>query len=644
MPNSAPVKGLTLLSMAVTLTVASAWSPCNAAAFAADPISGNVKLAGRETDTISVERIEKDLRWLADDARQGRGILTPGLDEAADYIADRFEELGLEQLDGLEGYFQPFEREFGQELDEEETKLAAEGMEDLKLGEDFNPLSWSAPAQFEGELVFAGYGITSERYGWDDFADVDVEGKVALVLRYEPHKEDGQSFFTNSQRNSPEAALFSKARDAQEAGASAVLIVDPPLHHGEDAELMAFGTGRRRADIPAFHITREAANKLLAAAGLEDLETLQKSIDETAERSAGPASKETDLTVAGGFEADERTVTVKNVIGLVPGEKTDEYIVIGSHYDHVGLGSYGSSAGYGEIHNGADDNASGTTAMLALAEAFATRGEKPERSLVFVAFTAEEIGLVGSRYMTDHPPMPLEETVAMVNMDMVGRVRDDTLFVGGMDMAPAYRSILEAADARSPLKLDDMGSAFGGRSDHANFNRNEIPAIFFFSGLHEEYHKPEDDADLINFEGIAQATRIAYEVIDELTMTPRDQLDFTEPGGREMLESATPPTTRPDDQRQTARRVRLGVMPSFEQDDEPGVLITVVSENTPAATAGLKPGDRIIRINDREVTSLEDLQGALEDAEPGDKATVVVMRDGEEVRVEVTFDAIGGRR
>lgn len=635
MPKSTLVKGLAFFSLVVALPAAFA-RPGGAAAFAADPISGNVKSAGGKKGAISVEQIEKDVRWLADDARQGRGILTPGLDEAADYIAKRFEELGLKPIDGLEGYFQPFERDFGQELNTEKTTLFAKGAEGLKLGEDFNPLSWSTPGQFEEELVFAGYGITSERYDWDDYADVDVEGKVALVLRYEPHKEGGQSFFTNSEQFSPEAALFAKARDAEEAGAKALLIVDPPMHHEEDVELMEFGTGRQRADIPVFHVTREAANKLLAAAGLEDLEALQKEIDE----SAAPASEETALEVSGGLEAEQRTVNVKNVIGLLPGKKADEYIVVGSHYDHVGLGSYGSSSGFGEIHNGADDNASGTTAMLALAEAFAKRGEKPERSIVFVAFTAEEIGLVGSAYMTDNPPVPLEETVAMVNMDMVGRVRDDTLFVGGMDMAPAYRGMLEEADERSPLKLDDMGSAFGGRSDHANFNRKKIPSIFFFSGLHEEYHKPTDDADLVNFEGIAQASRLAYEVIEELTIISREELTFTEPGGREMMEDQ-PTTRRGADQQETPRRVRLGVMPSLEQSDEPGVLVSAVSENTPAAAAGLRPGDRIIRVNDREITSLEDLQGALVEAEPGDKATIVVKRDGTDVRIEVTFDAAG---
>ena len=582
-------------------------------------------------EEITADELGRDVRWLADDARQGRGILTDGLDAAADYIAGRFETLGLEPAPGLDGYFQPFEREFGEHLVEDQTRLSAPGAAEMVQGVQFNPLSWSAPGAFEGELVFGGYSITSERYDYDDYADLDAQGKVVLAFRYEPHTEEGDSFFTNDERFSPEAALFAKARDAEEAGAVALLIVNPPNHHGEEDVLMEFGTGRRRTTIPVFHLTRQAAENLLTTAELPDLETLQASVD----KGEGPASiGESGLTVEGGFESDDRTVTVKNVVAMLPGE-TDEVIVVGAHYDHVGLGSYGSSYGYGEIHNGADDNASGTSVMLALAEAFARRGEKPRRTILFAAFTAEEIGLIGSRYLAENPPVPLEKMVAMVNLDMVGRVREDTLYVGGLEMAEVYPDLVRAADGSSPLGLSNMGGSFSGRSDHASFNDKRVPALFFFSGLHEQYHSPADDPELINVEGMEQAAELVYDVIDRLMDTPRSELAFTEPGGgEEMLEEATP-ATRP----QPARRARLGIMPSFTREDAGGVAVERVSDAMPAARAGIEPGDVIIRLGDHEIASLQDLQDALSKFDAGTETAVVVRRDGEEKTLQVRLES-----
>ncbi len=512
------------------LTLAAAVMACNIA-FASDE-------AWDAREEITKEEIQRDLTWLAHDEREGRSITSEGINEAADYIAERFESLGLAKLDGLDGYFQPFDFPFGRELKEDATSLKVGDDEGLAVGKDFMPMAWSAAREFEGELVFAGYGINSEQHNYNDYADLDVQGKVVLVLNYEPYNADGKSRFTNTERPSREGRLFSKANAAQEAGAVALLVVTPLMHQRGADELMEFGRGSSRTEIPVIHVTQSAAAAMLRKAGLPPLRRLQQEIDE----GGAPVAHEPKeaVTVSGGFTADDRTIPIKNVVGVVEGKKADEFIVVGAHYDHVGNGEYGSSYGRA-IHNGADDNGSGTTTVLALAEAFARSPEKPERSIIFMAFTAEELGLVGSRHFSDNPPIPLAQIVAMVNLDMVGRVREDKLFVGGWNSAAVFDGILKSTDENSPLVLEDMGDAFSNRSDHYSFMRHKIPAVFFFSGLHEEYHSPDDDAHRINFDGMELTAELVFDVIRKIDATPREELAFQEAQPREMMNN---PTTR----------------------------------------------------------------------------------------------------
>lgn len=631
------------------LTLAAGVFACNAALTLAQ--GAQLAAAGDYdvTAEITSEEIKADLFWLADDARGGRSVTSDGLNEAADYIAKRFESLGLKTIQGLDGYYQPFDLPFGSQLVEEKTSLSAEGVKGFELGKTFTPLAWSKGATFEGELVFAGYGINSQANSYNDYADLDVTGKVVLVMNHEPHNADGKSRFSNSDRPSREGRLFAKARAAQEAGAVAMLVVNPPKFHEEEDKLMEFGRGGGRAEIPVFNVNRGAANSMLRAAGLPNLRVLQDEID----KSGQPAKHEpkNPLKVSGGFEASERVLTVKNVVGLLPGKKTDEYIVVGGHYDHVGMGEYGSSYGRA-IHNGADDNGSGTTTVLALAEAWAKNPEKPERSIIFMTFTAEELGLIGSRHFADHPPVPIEQIVAMVNLDMVGRIRENKLSIGGYNSCAAFPEIIKAADKTSPLELNDMGDDFAGRSDHASFINKGVPALFFFSGLHEQYHSPDDDPPLINYKGMEQAAEMIYGVMQAIDQTPRAKLAFTGAQEREMMggqaaapAAATGPTTTPGaaapggDTGQPQRNVRFGVMPDMAATSGEGLAISGVIEGSPAAKAGLKQGDTLLKIGDAEVKSLQDLQDILVAAEPGTTVTVTFKRDGAEQQVQVTYEA-----
>ncbi len=566
---------------------------CLPACVSADPLT-------EMSPDITVAELEAQVTWFADEERLGRGLSDPeGLEASADFIAERFADLGLEPWPGLTDYSQIFELPMSLGYDFAHLSVDGEAAE-------YVPLSFSKPGSFSGRLAFVGYGVSTN--GYDDFADVDVEGKVVLMLRYEPFDGDGKSRLNNGEDGfSSNASLTTKVEAAEKAGAIAVLLVNPPMH-SDETDLRSFGMGRTSGTLPALHINAAAADELLADAKLPTLAYLQGQID----ANGTPNSIESDSLVSGGWRGNGGTMIVRNVVGVLPGTNADEYVVVGAHYDHLGDGSYGSGSP-GDIHNGADDNASGTSAVLEVAEALAMADEKPERSVAFILFTAEEIGLVGSREFVrqlDDGPVSSDAIVAMLNLDMVGRVREDKLFVGGGETSPKLPDLAEQAINDVGLTVETMRA--GGRSDHAPFIAADIPALFLFSGLHDVYHTPDDDVETINFEGIRQVSEAATAIVTELAAMPRDELAF---------------------ERQT-RGVRLGVQLAGES-----LKIGGVAPNSPAATAGLLAGDQITAINGRDTATLASLRSALFQLKPGDDATVTVERDGEEVELDVSFPA-----
>ena len=518
------------------------------------------------------------------------------MEQAADFLVERFEASGLVPVPGLDGYSQPFELPltFGYE-----SKSLAAGGEPLPG--DFEPFSWASPGTFEGEMVFAGYGVTNDAR--DDYAELDVEGKVVLVLRYEPFDASGNVRSTGSKQMGVDATFTRKAELAKKNGAAALLVVNPPMF-SRDEGLSTYGMGRPFADLPAMHVDRETAAALLERAGLPDLAYLQGLAD-----AGGDASFASDLAVSGGFEAKTDQTTVRNVVGMVEGIKPDEYVVVGAHYDHLGHGEYGSGQP-GDIHNGADDNASGTTVLLEVAEAIAN-GERPERSVIFVGFTAEEVGLVGSRHFVAEPPVKIDKVVAMLNLDMVGRIRDDQVFVGGDGSAEALGPIV--ADALQAFGLEREAMRLDGNSDHAPFIGEGVPAVFLFSGLHDEYHRPGDDTDLINFDGMTALATAAEQIVYAMASAPAETLAFVDP-------------------RRTG--VRLGIAA------EPGdgrVVIGQVVDDAPAAAAGVQVGDTILAIDGSDIPTLAALRVALNELEPGDAITLLVERGGEEIEARIEF-------
>ncbi len=565
--------------------------------------------------------------YLASDALEGRGVGTEGLNLAAQYIADQFRRDGLKPLPMFDGYFQRFEMTTGAFI-AKGTNVMLNG-DPLVLDTSFRPLGFSATGTFDAPVMFVGYGVVSEKHGYDDFAGVDVKGKVALAMRFEPHNEQGKSRF-DADGYSDAATFKSKANAAAEHGAVALLVVNPPTYHQEGLVPFAGQFTEARANIPVINISIEAANALLNKAGADDLKGLQAKIDAAGE----PASMNLkDATVSGDVRIEIRRVPVTNVAAVAPGrgKLKDEYVVVGAHYDHVGksrMFSRGSKEG--EIHNGADDNASGVSAMLGMAHAYAQRRNGTDRrSIIFIAFTAEEWGLIGSRHFVENPPVPLAQISAMLNMDMVGRVRNDILFVSGTGTAAGLDAIVSEADAASPLNVKVNPSGFGP-SDHASFVMKKIPALFFFSGTHPDYHRPSDDADKINYDAIGHVVSLGRDIVDDLATAPRMTYLATTRGAdpHGMATGGGP----------AGAGVTLGVVPDYtSMESTTGVRITGTSPGSPAEAAGLQDGDVLTRFGDKKIDDLHDLTAALRAAKAGETVKLKVKRDGKDMDVDATL-------
>jgi hypothetical protein len=590
-----------------------------------------VSAAGGDTAVAAAEvaqrpSLEQSVYYLASEELEGRGVGTEGLNMAAEFIAGNFQSAGLRPFDDFDSYYQSFEMTTAARIGRD-TDLTVDG-EALSLGEDFTPTTFSAEERFDGAVAFAGYGISSEEHGFDEYAGIDVEGRVAMVMRFEPHTDEGRSRFAGADW-SQAATIPVKARTAARHGAVALLLVNPPEYHGEDV-LMPFSS--RFSDmvsgIPVIHITQETADRILAGGGAEQtLRELQAAIDQTGEPQSIALE---EVNVSGNVAMSRTTHAVKNVVGYLPGQgRADEFIVIGAHYDHLGRGGIGSRDPVsGDIHFGADDNASGTSVIIELAHRLAEQGPL-ERSLIFIAFTAEEWGLVGSQHFVNNPPVPLNSIVAMINLDMVGRVRGDTIYIGGTGTAESFDAIVEAALDESPLTMRRMGRGAFGASDHVSFTMKRIPALFLFTGLHPQYHRPTDTADTINIEGLEQVTDLTAGLVERLAAAER-RPEFVEGSGLGGL-------FRMGDRGGAS----LGVMPDYApQEQIRGMRISGVTPGSAADRAGLRGGDVLLRFDDQDIVSVQDLTDVLAAARPDQKVRLLVQRGEEEIELEATL----GRR
>lgn len=544
---------------------------------------------------------------LAGDEMEGRGVGTRGLQRAADLLERRFRAAGFRDVAQ-----EPFTVATGVALG------ADNALGDLVVEEGFVPLGFSSDGAFEGEIVFAGYGIRAPDLGYDDYAGLDVAGKVVLAMRYEPGEEDEASIF-DGKRASRWSDLRHKAKTARDLGAAALILVSPARSEDEPDKLppLARLGPTSRAGLPVLQVTRAVAEGWLGAS----LVTIQRDIDS----GPRPASRALGRSIGGRADVDPIEATVANVVGVVPGQGAlaDEVVVVGAHYDHLGLGGHGSMRPDVEaIHNGADDNASGTAAMVCAAAALVreppvTGDAAGRRTVVVVAFTAEEIGLGGSDAYTTSPRRPLEDTVAMVNLDMVGRVRDGQLQVLGTDSAAEWSTLLAPLGQAHGLTLAMGGDGYGP-SDQTSFYEEKIPVVHLFSGAHAEYHTPDDDASTLNVEGGSRVVGLTADLLRSL-VTRGDRLTYQP--------SSSGPLVAGDSRGYGAW---LGTIPDYSamSASEGGVLLSDVRTGGPADLAGLRGGDRIVGMAGGTVENLYDMTFVLRDHKPGETIPVVVIRDG----------------
>jgi hypothetical protein len=579
-----------------------------------------------------VARVAEDIRYLASDELEGRGPGTEGLQKAAEYIRDRFRSLGLTGAGGDGSHMRPFEITVDTRAVPAKTSLVLGGPAGkelkLELGEDYQPLAVGGGGKATGEIVFAGYGITAPKLKYDDYQHADVAGKVLLVIRREPQQDDEQSVF-NGMQVSPHAFIRTKIAAAKKNNAAAVLLVNDPFTtqaEKKDELTQPGGFGTAGGGVPFAHVRQAVANRMLETSavksgdeGLSSLEAIAAKIDETTSPMTQPLQGWTaELQVT--FEPVKADVS--NVVGVLEGEGplSNETVIVGAHYDHLGWGPFGSRRpNQRAIHNGADDNATGTAAVMELARRFAERGQKPARRLVFIAFTAEERGIVGSNYYLQRPQFDLADTVAMLNFDMIGHLREDGLLLGGVRTAKQFASLVDDVSQSGELKLK-LPTTLGG-SDHAGFYRKGVPVLFFFTGMTSLYHTPDDDFETINVEGAVQTIDFAERLLDKIVCMPERP---------EYVKVAQPRPGR-------GAMAYLGVVPDYAGGDGKGLQLTDVDADSPAGKGGLKAGDVIVKLGDIDVADIQDLATGLRKYKAGQEVDVVVRRDDGELTFNVTL-------
>jgi len=645
----------------------------------------------------SAENLRKHVSYLASDQLDGRRTGTPGADEAARYIAAEFARLGLkpttqngptkQRTEATAQYLQKFPYVAAVQLGGSNrlSVQSAGAAQNFKLQDEWMPLGFSSAANIQNaQVVFAGYGITSSELKYDDYAHSNVKGSIAVVFSGTPDGDNPHGQFGSA------GQVRFKAAAARAAGATALLIIASEQKLQDDRLSKLSYDNAGEAGIPVAVISREIALRVLGATtgtlgDYGEIADYRKvpappQTPTTGEGMTNPVTKamllrlpprDTKLSIT--IDVLRREVPAYNVIGVLEGSDPklkNETIVVGAHYDHLGRGGEGSLAPKeGEIHHGADDNASGTAGVLELARIFTMPEFKPKRTLVFMAFSGEEEGLLGSNFYVNNPLLPLANTVAMINMDMIGRMKDRKLQIGGVGTAKEWRDIINASNkaqtmlvnvsANGSISMDKnpknndktrvampivVGSngetivsagsepAFNltlqedgyGPSDHSSFYSKQVPVLFFWTGTHADYHKPSDTSDKINYEDEAKLLAFVARIILDLDNDEK-RITFT--------------TAKSDAAPRTGGfRVYLGTIPNYA-DSNDGLLLDGVREDSPAAKAGLKAGDKIVKIGGHDVKNVYDYTFALGELKAGQEYPIEVMRGTERLSLKITPEA-----
>jgi hypothetical protein len=598
-------------------------------------LSTSILPAAVPVQDLSAQQYQQHVSFLASDELKGRGNGTPELERAADYIATQFRAYGLQPAGNNGSFFQRFDLTVGAELGSKNT-LQIGNVTQTK-DKDFVTLPLSSSGSYEGPVVFAGYGMTSETLQWDDYAGLDVKGKAVLVFRHDPEETSATSRFARDP-GTP-STFINKVRNARSHGARAILFITDPNNHTKEPDSIGSATAEidfRDMSILAMHVTRTSVEPLFQQAG-KSMSAVQTEID-TQRKPQSFEFRNSRVRVATEIKTTRKPV--RNVVAAVRGSDSrlrNEWIVIGAHYDHLGLGDPRhviSPSEVGKIHHGADDNASGTAGLLELGRLFGRNKEAFKRSVLLMAFAGEELGLFGSSHFVNNPTVPITSITAMLNMDMIGRLTnrskaDDvpkSLNVVGTGTSPDFPRWVEEANKSIGLKLALSNGGHDG-SDHISFAGKRIPTLFFFSGLHEDYHRSTDTAEKIDAQRATQVLSLVAGVAERIANAPEKPL-YTE------VKDERPQTAGAGG---SPYATYFGSVPDF-RDDLNGVLFADVRSDSPAAKAGLKPGDLLIEFAGEPIKNLYDFTDLLGSKKPGDVVSVVVKRNGQSIKVNVTLE------
>lgn len=599
----------------------------------ANPVSISVAPSA----AISTNDLYNHVSYLASDKLEGRLTGTAGAQMASDYIAQQLQTSGVRPLGHTGTYFQNFEFTAGVQTITNENKLtlhkSGESLRELNFipEQDFRPLSFSANGEVSGEVVFVGYGMTVPGKLGDSYdsygGSLNVSNKIVVAFRYVPEGVDQKRRVELNRY----AGLRYKALVARTHGAKALLIVTGPNspNPGELAP-MTYDSSLAGSGIVAASISGKVADAMLAGSG-KTLKHLQDMLDQEDPHAADVRFTLPNLTVNIATKVNHLKKMDRNVVGVIPPVSGNEYVMLGAHYDHLGrgeTGGFGIKGEEGQIHNGADDNASGVSAVLELAANLAAEREKNPtaftRGIVFSFWSGEEMGLIGSSKFAETPTLSLSNVVAYLNFDMVGRVRDNRLTLQGIGSSTAWKGLIEKANVVGGFNLVLQDDPYLPTDTTAFYPKN-IPVLAFFTGSHDQYHRPADDVDTLNYEGMERITKMARRIVLDLakegTRPDYVKVEKSDKGGA-----------------RDGLRAYLGTIPDYATEVQ-GVKLSGARGGSPADKAGIKNGDVIIEFAGQKIANIYDYTYALDAVRIGSPVKVIIMRDGKKVELSITPEA-----
>ena len=591
-------------------------------------IVGAFNLYAQDSLIIDKNKIKEAVKFLASDELKGRFPGTDGIEQAAKFIENEFQNVGLMKFNN--SYRQQFDVTTSLIADDNcalsvETFVQRIGVpkerwpklaQPFKMAVDFSPLAFSDNGTAKGELAFVGFGISAPDINYDDYAGIDVKDKIVIFISDSPdgEKKDGQF--------APYSNIRYKANIARNKGAKGIIMIKMQGDSMNIFERLDYANIGRNSGILAVQVQRQSISKFFPKNKImievEDFIVKNKKPD-----SFIIPNTNVEITV----NLSPKKEATYNIVGYIEGNDPslkNEYIVIGAHYDHLGFGGPTSRNNSKKqlVHNGADDNASGVVGIIELAKYYKTNPTK--RSILVVAFSAEEMGLLGSDHFVKNLPIPKENIITMINFDMIGRMKEDfTIF--GYSSAKNFEQLIDSITGLHKVKVVKASDAYGP-SDHSSFYSEKIPVMMIFTGVHEDYHTPNDDWNKINFDGMAKIIEYSSHIINNLANSP-NRPEYVEGDKTERKPSHG-----------YGSKVWFGIIPAFDESPK-GCKIGGASPGSPAAAAGFQKDDIITKIADKDVKNLYDFMYSLRDYNPGDEVIVKFLRDDKEMETKVKLTA-----